>query len=89
MGEFDPTTNLPTPEIKHLATDRFFEEAYGDRSIPIFTQQEIDCLALLIDRAVEIAPLTLHRSAVRFAPDPIFVLLQYATGWMAPRPLLK
>jgi hypothetical protein len=38
----------------------FFEEAYGGCSIPIFTQQEIDCLALFIDRAVEIAPLTLH-----------------------------
>src|SRR6266542_1490839 len=43
-----------------VITDRFLEEAYGSRFIPIFTQQEIDCLALLIDRAVEIAPLTLH-----------------------------
>ena len=43
-----------------VITDRFFEEAYGGRSIPIFTQQEIDCLTLLIDRAVEIAPLALH-----------------------------
>ena len=40
--------------------DRFLEEADGGRSIPILTQQEIDCLALLIDRAVEIAPLTFH-----------------------------
>ena len=38
----------------------FLEEAYGSRLIPILTQQEIDCLSLLIDRAVEIAPLTLH-----------------------------
>jgi hypothetical protein len=43
-----------------VIADRFFEEAYGGCSIPIFTQQEIDCLALFIDRAVEIAPLTLH-----------------------------
>jgi hypothetical protein len=30
------------------------------RFIPILTQQEIDCLTLSIDRAVEIAPFTLH-----------------------------
>jgi hypothetical protein len=43
-----------------MIANRFHEEAYGGRSIPILTQQEIDCLTLLIDRAVEIAPLTLH-----------------------------
>jgi hypothetical protein len=43
-----------------VITDRFLEEAYGGRLIPLLTQQEIDCLSLLIDRAVEIAPLTLH-----------------------------
>jgi hypothetical protein len=43
-----------------VITDRFFEEAYGGRFIPIFTQQEVYSLTLLIDRAVEIAPLTLH-----------------------------
>ena len=36
-----------------VIADRFFEEAYGGRSIPIFSQQESDCLALFIDRAVE------------------------------------
>jgi len=41
-----------------MIADRFLEEAYGSRSMPILTQQEIDCLILLIDRAVEIAPLT-------------------------------
>jgi hypothetical protein len=43
-----------------VSTDRFFEEAYGGRFIPIFTQQEVYSLTLLIDRAVEIAPLTIH-----------------------------
>ncbi len=43
-----------------IITDRFLEEAYGGRFIPILTQQEIDCLILFIDRAIEIAPLTLH-----------------------------
>jgi hypothetical protein len=43
-----------------MIADRFLEEEYGGRLIPIFTQQEIDCLALLIDRVVEIAPLTIH-----------------------------
>jgi hypothetical protein len=43
-----------------VITCRFPEEAYGSRLIPILTQQEIYSLALLIDRAVEIAPLTLH-----------------------------
>ena len=38
----------------------FLEEAYGGRLIPILTQQEINCLALFIDRTVEIAPLPLH-----------------------------
>ena len=38
----------------------FFEEAYGGRFIPILTQQETNCLALFVDRAVEIAPLTFH-----------------------------
>jgi hypothetical protein len=33
-----------------MIADRFLEEAYGGRSISILTQQEIDCLALLIDR---------------------------------------
>jgi hypothetical protein len=42
-----------------VITDRILEEAYGRRIIPVLTQQEIDRLALLIDRAVEIAPLTL------------------------------
>src|SRR5262245_34533732 len=40
--------------------DRFLEEAYGSRFIPVLTQQEIYILASLIDRAVEIAPLTFH-----------------------------
>ena len=43
-----------------MIADRFLEEAYGGRFIPVLTQQEIYSLALLIDRAVEIAPLTLH-----------------------------
>jgi hypothetical protein len=43
-----------------IITDRLLEEAYGGRFISILTQQEIDSLALLIDRTVEIAPLTLH-----------------------------
>jgi hypothetical protein len=43
-----------------MIANRFLEEAYGGRSIPILTQQEIDCMALFIDRAVEIAPLPLH-----------------------------
>ena len=47
--------------LRSLMTfDRFLEEAYGGRFISILTQQEIDSLALLIDRTVEIAPLTLH-----------------------------
>jgi len=43
-----------------IISDRFIEEAYGGRFISILTQQEIDHLALLIYRAVEIAPLPLH-----------------------------
>jgi hypothetical protein len=43
-----------------MTADRFLEEAYGGRLIPILTQQEIDRLTVLIDRAVEISPLTLH-----------------------------
>src|SRR5215470_6557770 len=43
-----------------MIADRLLEEAYGGRLISILTQQEIDCLSLLIDRAVEIAPLTIH-----------------------------
>jgi hypothetical protein len=43
-----------------MTADRFLEEAYGGRLIPVLTQQEINCLTLFIDRAVEIAPLTLH-----------------------------
>jgi hypothetical protein len=43
-----------------IIADRFLEEAYGGRFISILIQQEIDCLTLLVDRAVEIAPLTLH-----------------------------
>jgi hypothetical protein len=43
-----------------IITDRFLEEAYGGRFVPIFTQQEVYSLTLLIDRAVEMAPLTLH-----------------------------
>jgi len=39
-----------------VITNRFFEEAYGGRSIPIFTQQEIDCLALFIDLSIAIIP---------------------------------
>jgi hypothetical protein len=40
--------------------DRLLEEAYGGRFISILTQQEINCLTLLVDRAVEIAPFPLH-----------------------------
>src|SRR5262249_25952932 len=43
-----------------IITDRLLEEAYGRRLIPILTQQKIYSLALLVDRAVEVAPLTLH-----------------------------
>ena len=43
-----------------IITDRLLEEAYGGRFIPVLSQQEIYSLALLIDRAVEIAPLTFH-----------------------------
>jgi hypothetical protein len=43
-----------------LTADRFLEEAYGSRLIPILTRREVDRLTLLIDRAVEIAPLPLH-----------------------------
>jgi len=43
-----------------MIADRLLEEAYGGRFIPILTQQEIYSLTLLVDRAVEIAPLTLH-----------------------------
>jgi hypothetical protein len=43
-----------------MTADRLLEEAYGGRFIPVFTQQEVDCLTLIIDRAVEIAPLTIH-----------------------------
>ena len=50
--------NDVAPVLSH--SHRLLEEAYGGRLIPILTQQEIDCLSLLIDRAVEIAPLTLH-----------------------------
>jgi hypothetical protein len=43
-----------------MIADRLIEEVHGGRFIPILTQQEIDSLALFIDRAVEIAPLTFH-----------------------------
>src|SRR5262245_28458168 len=43
-----------------IITDRFVEEAYGGRFISVLTQQEVYSLTFLIDRAVEIAPLTLH-----------------------------
>jgi len=43
-----------------MIADRLLEEAYGGRLIPILTQQKIYRLILLIDRAVEIASLTLH-----------------------------
>jgi hypothetical protein len=43
-----------------MIADRFLEEAYGGRFISIPTQQELDCLTLLVNRALEIAPLTLH-----------------------------
>jgi hypothetical protein len=45
-----------------------FEEACGGRFIPGRAQQEIDRLALLIDRTVEIAPLTLHFDIPKFRP---------------------
>jgi hypothetical protein len=35
-----------------VIADCFLKEAYGGRFIPILTQQEIVCLALLVDRAV-------------------------------------
>jgi len=43
-----------------IITDRLLEEAHGGRFISILTQQKIDCLTLLADRAIEISPLTLH-----------------------------
>jgi hypothetical protein len=43
-----------------IITDRLLEEAYGGRFISILSQQEIYSLALLIDRAIEMAPLPLH-----------------------------
>jgi hypothetical protein len=43
-----------------IITSRFFEEAYGGRFIAFLTRQEVDRLTLLIDRAVEIAPLPIH-----------------------------
>jgi hypothetical protein len=43
-----------------VIANRLLEEACGGRFITALTQQEIDRLALFIDRAVEIAPLTLH-----------------------------
>jgi hypothetical protein len=43
-----------------MIADRLIEEVHGGRFIPILTQQEIYSLALFIDRAVEIAPLTFH-----------------------------
>ena len=43
-----------------VITDRFLEEAYGGRLISVLSQQEVYSLTFLIDRAVEIAPLTLH-----------------------------
>src|SRR5215470_19374025 len=43
-----------------VIADRFPEKAYRSCFIPVLTQQKIDRLALLIYRAVEIAPLTLH-----------------------------
>src|SRR5262245_9286340 len=43
-----------------MIADRFLEEAHGGRLIPILTQQEVYSLTWLVDRAVEIAPLTLH-----------------------------
>jgi hypothetical protein len=43
-----------------MIANRFLEEPYGGRLISILTQQEIDCQALLVDRAIEIEPLTLH-----------------------------
>ena len=56
-----------------MIADRLLEEAYGGRLIPILTQQEIYSLALFIDRAIEIAPLTLHfdiEPRERFAQNP-------------------
>jgi hypothetical protein len=43
-----------------IIADRFPEEAYGSRFIPVLTQQKIYSPTLLIDRAVEIAPFALH-----------------------------
>jgi hypothetical protein len=43
-----------------MIADPLLEEAYGGCFVPILTQQEIDCLALLLDRAIEITLLTLH-----------------------------
>ena len=43
-----------------MIADRFHEEAYGGRLISVLSQQEVYSLTFLIDRAVEIAPLTLH-----------------------------
>jgi hypothetical protein len=43
-----------------MIADRFHEEAYGGRSTSVLSQQEVYSLTFLIDRAVEIAPLTLH-----------------------------
>jgi hypothetical protein len=45
-----------------MIADRLHEEAHGGRLIPILTQQEIYSLALFIDRAIELAPLTFIRS---------------------------
>jgi hypothetical protein len=35
-----------------IITDCLLEEAYGGRLIQVLSQQEIDCLTLLIDRAI-------------------------------------
>src|SRR5262249_48142161 len=43
-----------------IITDRFLEEAYGSLFIAMFTQQKVDCPALLIDSAIEIMPFPLH-----------------------------
>jgi len=52
-----------------MTADRFLEEAYGGRLIPVLTHQEVYSLTLLIDRAVEIAPLTPHFD-IRFIDSP-------------------
>jgi hypothetical protein len=60
--------------LRSLMTfDRFLEEAYGGRFISILTQQEIDCLALFIDRAIEIAPLVLRKmlKAASYSPPRV------------------